>query len=172
MRLRHVYVKRFACRTLFSSSWFRAARQKKLSIIKYKKYQLALILPCTEKWPVGNKWSHPLPGFRRSQKPRHPSNHMRRHHSRYFLYTNRQFFLKVTPAWQIIIPSKAITADALLTYPHTNLTALDAMECQSWVIVHLIYHWMFKTFNYQKSKYGNMADWTHHQLPTSLVFIK
>lgn len=28
---------------------FRAARQKKLSAIKYKKYQLALILPSTER---------------------------------------------------------------------------------------------------------------------------
>ena len=28
---------------------FRAARQKKLSVIKYKKYQLALILPSTER---------------------------------------------------------------------------------------------------------------------------
>lgn len=28
---------------------FRAARQKKLSVIKYKKYQLALIFPSTER---------------------------------------------------------------------------------------------------------------------------
>lgn len=28
---------------------FRAARQKKLSVIKYKKYQLTLILPYTER---------------------------------------------------------------------------------------------------------------------------
>lgn len=55
MRLRMFMLEDLHVEHCFPLLGFGAARQKKLSVIKYKKYQLALILPSREKWPVGNE---------------------------------------------------------------------------------------------------------------------